>query len=134
MASPRGLSKACQVTSLGRKHPDRLTPAQFRAAVWERDRGLDRATGEPLSKTDPDWHHLGNVCHLYGRNVKPEWATDPDRALLLSFINHILSDGRGGYRLTMCDPETGERAEDASKPIRFTLYDKEGHILWTRTS
>ena len=87
-----------------------------------------------MSKSDPWWDHLGEVAHLYGRNVRPEWATDPDRALLLSRTMHILSDGRGGYLLKMTDSETGERADDASKPIRFTLYDRAGWILWTRIS
>ena len=134
MASRRGRSKTSRATPLGRKHPDRLTPAQFRAAVWVRDDGRDRATGQPLSKSDPNWDYLGEVCHLRGRNVKPEWATEPDRALLLSRTHHIASDGRGGNRLRMTDPVTEERAEDASKPIRFTLYDYEGRILWTRIS
>ena len=118
----------------GRKHPDRLTPAQFRAAVWARDRGRDRATGEPVSKSDPSWDRLGEVAHLYGRNVRPEWAVDPDRAVLLSRTNHILSDGRGGYRLKLTDPETGNRVTDASKLIRFTMVSREGRILWTRVS
>ena len=134
MASRRGRSKTSRATPLGRKHLDRLTPARFREAVWARDAGRDRATGDLLDKLGLDWTRMGEVCHLFGRNVRPEWATDPDRAVLLSCANHILSDGRGGYRLRMCDPVTGARADDASKPIRFTLYDKEGHILWTRTS
>ena len=119
---------------MGRKHLDRLTPAEFRAAVWARDGGRDRATGQSVSKSDCSWDRLGEVAHLYGRNVRPEWATDPDRALLLSHVMHILSDGRGGYRLKLYDPLTGERATDASKPIEFTLYDRAGRILWNRIS
>jgi hypothetical protein len=115
------------------KHAGRLTPAQFRAAVWLRDSGRDRATGEPLSKTDPSPDRLGQVCHLRGRRVMPEWATDPARALLLSDTNHRLSDARGGKLLTLTDPETGEPAEDASRPICFTLRRWDGTVVWRRT-
>ena len=112
-----------------------MSPAQFRAAVWSRDKGLDRATGQPLSKTDPSWHVRGDVCHLYSRRVRPEWATDPARAILMSRTNHILSDGRGVYRLKILDAETGERAEDATRRLRFVCYDRDlVTVLWTRES
>ena len=64
----------------------------------------------------------------------PEWKTDPDRAVLLSRMNHIRSDGRGGYLLKLTDPDTGEPATDASRPIRFTAYTKDGKVLWSRIS
>jgi len=121
-----------KVTGGRHKHADRLTPAQFRKAVWDRDQNRDRVTGEPVSNMDTCLDRLGQICHLRGRRVMPEWATDPKRALLMSARNHILSDARGGNRLKLTDPETGERAEDASKKIRFTLYDSKGSVIWTR--
>ena len=111
----------------------RLSPSQFREAVWKRDGGLDRATGRPLSKTDPNWDYLGDVCHLFGRRVRPEWKLDPDRALLLSRSSHILSDGRGNYRLKILDLESGERATDATRRLRFVCYDRDHEtVLWQR--
>ena len=112
-----------------------MSPAQFRDAVWARDGGVDRATGQPLSRTDCSWDRHGDVCHLFGRRVKPEWATDPDRAILMSRKNHMLSDGRGGSRLKILDAETGLRPLDATRRLRFICYDRDHEtILWTRES
>ncbi len=113
------------------KHAERLTEKQFRDAVWIRDEGKDRATGLPLVRGAATWDTEGQVCHLKARRVMPEWARDPDRAILLSARNHMFSDARGQCRLKLTDPETGEPATDARKPIRFTMYDKEGLPLWT---
>lgn len=112
--------------------------AAFRAKVWVRDDGKDRATGQILRLPSRALHldECGEVCHFKGRRVRPEWRTDPRRAVLLSSRNHILSDHRGGNLLKMTDPETGEPATDAGldKPrlIRFTLYDRQGNVKWTR--
>ena len=77
----------------------------------------------------------GDVCHLVSRNVRPEWKTDPDRAILMSRANHILSDGRGYYCLKILDAETGERAMDAGRILLFVCYNwNHETILWTRKS
>lgn len=115
------------------KHPDRLTPKQFRKAVWERDKGLSRVDGDLLFKTqEVHWTRQGQVCHLQTRNPHADRATDPDNAILMSGHHHWLSDHRGGCLLTLTDPETGEPAIHASKPIRFTMHDADGNVLWTR--
>lgn len=119
-------------TSSNPKHPERLSPKAFREAVWKRDGGKDRATGERVYASASSPIDIGQVCHLKGRRVMPEWATDPKRALLMSARNHWWSDGRGNYRLKLTDPETGEPATDASRPIRFTMHDKDGNVLWSR--
>jgi hypothetical protein len=62
----------------------------------------------------------------------PEWKLDELRAILMSASNHALSDARGGYRLKLTDPETGEPATDASKPIRFVCSDQKGNVQWMR--
>lgn len=105
---------------------------RFREMVWTRDGGRDRATGQLLVLGSPIHVLRGEVHHLMGRNVRPEWELEPTRAVLLSAFNHELADGRGGYRLKATDPETGEKATDASKPIRWTLYDKQGNVEWSR--
>jgi hypothetical protein len=124
-------------SSSKRKHDSRLSPEEFRRQVWIREGGRDRCSGQPVSNVATDYDSLGDVCHLKGRRVMPEWLTDPRRAVLMSRSNHILSDARGGYRLKLTDPETGESATDAGivgepKPIRFTLHDSKGKVLWSR--
>lgn len=114
------------------KDPDRLTPKQFRDRVWKRDGSRDRATGELLRKSSYHWTTQGQVCHLQTRNPHADRATDPDNGILLSGWHHWLSDHRGGRLLRLTDPSTGEPATDASKPIRFTLRNTAGKILWTR--
>jgi hypothetical protein len=104
----------------------------FRDAVWERAAGRDSATGQTLKRHTGDFGEWGEVHHLKGRNVRPEWAFEPIHAVLLSAANHRLADARGGYRLKPTDPETGDPAVDASKPIRWTLYDKAGNVEWSR--
>lgn len=121
-------------TISGEKHPDRLSAEAFRSAVWVRDQGKDRATGAPLVKWDPHWDKQGQVCHLRSRGAYPDLAVDPDNAVLLSGRMHWLSDGRGGKRLRMTDPKSGEPATDGSKPIRFILTDKVGAVIWERIS
>lgn len=116
----------------GGKHPDRLSPKHFRDAVWTRDKGFSRASGQLLVRGDPSMTVRGEVCHLRGRNVMPEWATDPDRAILLSAFEHWLSDGRGGRLLRFYDPQTSEPATDATKPIAFVLRDRQGRTVWSR--
>lgn len=109
----------------------------FRDAIWERDGGKDRATGKPVWRSlEGSIHERGDVAHLKCRRVMPEWKTDVRRGLLLSAFSHILSDHRGGNLLKMTDPETGEPATDAGektpKPIRFTLFDRQGNVKWSR--
>lgn len=105
----------------------------FREAVWRRDCGMDRATGIRLSPDGPI-SVQGNCCHLQSRGAHPERKYDVSNAILMSALNHILSDHRGGRLLRLTDPETGEPAINGDKPIRFTLYNAKGQVLWTRTS
>jgi 5-methylcytosine-specific restriction endonuclease McrA len=105
----------------------------MRDQVWERDKGRCRACGAVLSRDiDAPAARRGEVAHLRPRNVMPEWKLDELRAILMSASHHALSDARGGYRLKLTDPETGEPATDASKPIRFVCSDLKGNIQWTR--
>lgn len=106
----------------------------FRGAVWLRDGGVDRATGQPLEHESGAYDTCGQVCHLRGRGAYPELKYEPSNAVLMSSRNHIHSDARGGRLLRLTDPETGEPAVDGSKPIRFSMYDKAGTLLWTRIS
>lgn len=133
MATCEGLPLPKRVRYPG-KHAGRLTAKAFRAAVWLRDGGRCRADGSILEKQHVDNRLRGEVAHLRGRRVMPAWLREPQRAVLLSAANHMASDGRGNNRLTMTDPETGEKADDGTKKIRFTMHDKVGTILWSRIS
>lgn len=99
----------------------------FRAEVWRRDGGIDRATGQPLTKTADDWHQRGQVCHLKSRGAHPDKKFDPANAILLSGKNHWYSDARGGRRLKII-------GEDGYRAITFRMTDKAGNVLWERTS
>lgn len=109
-----------------------LSESVFRQKVWDRDGGRSRFTGEPLSKSDPNWRFRGEVAHLVTKGAHPELRLIVSNALLLSAEEHWLSDHRGGRRLRLFDPETSEPATDASKPIQFVLTDFRGVVLWTR--
>ena len=106
----------------------------FRDAVWEREQARDRATGQILSRVHSSSFVRGEVCHLKGRRVAPELKYNPRNAILLSAEHHRLSDGRGNNRLKLTDPLTGDKATDAFQPITFTLYDRQGNVIWSRTS
>lgn len=133
MATCEGLPLPKRVRYPG-KHTGRLTAKQFRAEVWTRDGGRDRADGSILQKQHVDDRLRGEVAHFRGRRVMPEWVRDPMRAILLSAQNHWLSDHRGNYRLKMTDPDTGEKADDGTKKILFTMHDRFGNVLWSRIS
>jgi len=105
---------------------------RFRAAVWDRDHGIDRATGIPVEHYHDNWRLRGEVHHLRSRRAAPELRVNPSNGVLLSVASHWLADGRGGRLLRLTDPATGEPATDANQPIRFTCYDRAGGVLWSR--
>ena len=128
-------------------HPKRTTPSKedrkrerdardrrFREAVWARDGAKDRATGAVLERSHEDWDRRGQVAHLLSRRAHPEVRCNTSNGVLLSDHMHQLSDHRGGRLLRLTDPETGDLATDANKPIRFTLYDRAGRVVWERIS
>lgn len=118
-----------------RASQDRHAERVFRAEVWTRDHGRDRATGVDLSRAVHEHpERRGEVCHLLSRGAYPELALEPSNAVLLSAANHCRSDARGNNLLKMTDPDTAERATDGRKAIRFTLYDGHNRVLWTRIS
>lgn len=117
-----------------RKREKRSAEEAARAAVWLRDKSHDRATGKPLKKGGIDPDTRGECHHLQGRNVAPAMREKAEGMILLSAHNHILADGRGGYRLKMFDPKTGEPATDGSKPILFVMFKKDGTEDWRRIS
>lgn len=87
-----------------------------------------------MERNSPYVSLQGDVHHLKGRNVMPEWKRDPDHQILLSRYLHRLVTGDWGGRLLRlydaADPEMP--ATDATKPILFVRKDKNGVILWTK--
>jgi len=129
------LAKPVKGKARRQKRARRLSAERhFRTQVWSLGGGLDRFTGQLLFIAHADPNKRGQVCHLKGRRVMPEWRLDPHRAILLSDTHHQLSDSRGNNRLKITDPETGEPASDARKPIKFTLLDKDGFVIAERIS
>lgn len=106
----------------------------LRDHIWRVDGGRCRASGKQLFRDHLHIDHRGEVCHVQSRGAHPERALDPANCILMSALMHILSDGRGGYRLKLFDLQTGEPATDASRPIRFVMHDSAGHVLWERIS
>src|SRR5689334_527344 len=73
----------------------RKTKAQqekdFRAAVWDRDRGRSRASGKPLARSGSDYRKVGEVHHVLARSTDPDKRLDPSNGILLSKEDHILA-------------------------------------------
>ena len=107
---------------------------QLRDAIWIRDAGRSRASGTILSRDHCLLTLRGEVCHIQSRGSCPARKMDPTNCLLLSAAEHILSDGRGGYRLKLFDAETGAPAFDATRKIRFVLHHRDGSIVREHTS
>ena len=106
----------------------------FRVAVWTRDLAQCRATGVELFQSHVSPTQRGNCCHLQSKGAHPERKYDVTNAVLMSEWAHIQSYARGGRVLRLTDPFDGTPATDASRPIRFTLYNKAGAVVWTRVS
>lgn len=106
---------------------ERARAKAFRAAIWAREDGKDRATGVQLATRTSDLSYLGDVCHLKPKGRYPELRYETSNAILLSRRHHILSDGRGGYRLKI-------EGEDANQALTFRMFDRDGVELWSRTT
>jgi len=100
--------------------------AEFRALIWERDRGRSRLTGRRLIKDTDDWLLRGDVCHIKPKGAYPELRHVSGNAVLLSRNEHIQSDGRGGYLLKI--------EGDADAELLFRRYDRSGLLLWEKRS
>lgn len=111
-----------------RSRPETISKErELRRQIWLRDQGIDRATGKPVERHSENWDRQGDVCHLRARSLAPEDKYDPRNAFLMCRRLHIASDGRGNYRLKIF-------GDDANRSLTFTMTDKHGQVLWTRTS
>jgi hypothetical protein len=110
----------------------KLNAKTFRDAVWKRDKGRSRATGQPLKKSGTtDWNLLGEVDHAIPRSLAPERIYEVGNGILLSKKENRL-------RKVPCPraPEfrlfdyTGN--EDRSFPQAFVWRDEDGRIVKQR--
>lgn len=124
-AVPKGLPKA--LVKEERKKSKEKQDAEFRAAVWARDKSTCRATGTPLQKSGLDWDKVGEIDHVINRSTAPD--------LVYAVTNGILiSKKLNRLKKTAC-PEAPEHhmfeisgPEDRGKPQRFTWRDVTGKV------
>lgn len=111
-----------------------LSEKACRDEVWRRAGDRCRCSGDVLERNSQYSSLRGEVHHLKGRNVRPDWKRDPDHQILLSKYLHLLATGVwGGRLLRLFDPDDPEMpATDATKPILFVRKDKNGVVLWTK--
>lgn len=97
----------------------------FRLGVWERDRGLSRASRKPLARSGSDYDRVGEVHHVLARSTHPDQIFEVSNGILLSRTEHVLAE-------TACpgDPShclldiTGPA--DRGQPQIFVWRDKDG--------
>ena len=118
------------------KEKDDKTKAEkgktFRDAIWGRDKGCCRATGDPLLRSGTtDAKKLGEVDHAYPRSLAPERIYDVANGLLLSkYLNRL--------RKAVCPKAPEHRLfdyagpEDRGKPQTFIWRDDTGKVTKTR--
>lgn len=107
---------------------------QRNAAVWERDRGVSRASGRPVVHASPVASKRGEVAHLptATRSTNPATKNDPHRCVLLTAEEHALSDARTSGAKGKALLEI--KGTDARKAITFIRRNERGRVLWRRTS
>jgi hypothetical protein len=122
---PRVIEKAEKKKSKERQH------AEFRAAVWARDKSRSRFSRKPLGKSGTDYDKVGEVHHVLARSTHPDKVYDVSNGILLSKSEHALAETRCPQM-----PEFAllsiEGPADRGEPQTFTLRDLTGKILKTR--
>ena len=111
-----------------RKSKDQQAKA-FRDAVWARDGGRCRATGDPLVRQGTtDAKQIGEVDHSIPRSLAPERIYDVTNGLLLSkFLNRL--------RKRVCAEAPEHKyfdysgPDDRGKPQLFVWRDKTGTVI-----
>jgi hypothetical protein len=102
----------------------------FKEAVWKRDGGISRASGKPVYHAHTDPRQRGEVAHLSARSTKPEAKWKPENGILLTAEEHKLSDARTAGGTVLLEI----RGTDARKALTFVRRDRNGKVLWKRSS
>ncbi len=107
--------------------------AEFRAAIWARDKHRCRATGKPVQRSGTDAKAVGEIHHRLQRSTNPDRVLDPTIGVLLSRYAHQLAE-------TPCPGDPShylldiEGPEDMALPHVFIFRDRDGKELRRRTS
>lgn len=131
-ATPKHQMTPNVITKEEKRKVKKANEDTFRAAVWARDKGICRATGDPLVKggtTDP--HRLGEVDHTLMKSTNPDRVYDVSNGVLMQkFLNRL--------RKVSC-PEAPEHKyfdysgpEDRGEQQTFVWRDRAGNITKTR--
>lgn len=108
------------------------TEKQCRKEVWYRDKGMCRATGEPLMRSGTlDPHKLGEVDHTILRSKDKTRIYDVTNMLLISkYLNRLRKVRcRNNGQFLRFDYDG---PEDRGLPQVFTWRDDDGNITKTR--
>lgn len=114
-----------------RKKSKEKQHAEFRAAVWARDKGICRATGVPLQKSGLDDNRVGEVDHVINRSTAPDRVYDITNGILIAKrLNRL--------KKAAC-PESPEfhlfeisGPDDRGKPQTFIWRDVAGKVTKRR--
>lgn len=103
----------------------------FRDAVWARDKGRSRASGQSLLRGGINWKRRGEVHHCIPRSVEPHNKFDPSRGILLSREEHAMAE-------TCCPGDPAkclldiDGPSDLSQPQLFIWRDVLGAAMKVR--
>lgn len=105
--------------------------ADFRKAVWDRDKASSRASRKPLSHSGSDPHKVGEVHHVIARSLAPHRIYEVSNGILLSRFEHALAE-------TNCPNDPAHRLldiegdDDRGQPQTFIWRDSQGKELKRR--
>lgn len=105
----------------------------FKAAVWDRDKGISRASDKPLKRAHLNPAKCGHVHHRRKRSTAPAEKYDPKNGVLLSALEHELAETRcpantRHFLLDIYGPA------DSGQVLTFVKRDAEGREIWRRQS
>lgn len=108
-----------------------------RATVWDRDRGICRATGVKLSRSGNDPNRVGEVDHTILRSDDKTRILDPTNCVLISkFLNRLRKvrcKFAGEYLMFDHEPVTpGD--QDCGNARQFIWRNERGEIIKTTAS
>lgn len=130
-ATPKGQIVPRVIAKDAQRKAKKANGETFRKAVWDRDKGICRATRVPLSKSGPDPHRVGEVDHVLNRSTHPDRIYDVSNGILISrYLNHLKKRACPRAPEFFMFSITGP--EDRGETQTFTWRDLDGKIAKTR--
>ncbi len=123
-----------QLAKAEKKKTKAQAEKEFRAAVWERDKGRSRASRKPLGKSGTDYERVGEVHHMLKRSTAPEHRLDPGNGVLLSKAEHLMAETAcpGDPQFCLLDICFPTVEWDCAKPLTFIWREASGKELRRR--